>query len=158
MTIAYLLDTDWVIHHLNGHAAARSKYDLTLLTNNRRHFGRIAGLHIEFTLTALPCAVMAVISFLQMAASRTPQAYVGQSPQGPARVICRPYILMGPWIASVSGASGTLPSAGVLAITITAKCAIPAIAIATRVSGSNGLCSPRGYGRDQQQINKMFYE
>jgi hypothetical protein len=21
MTIAYLIDTDWVIHHLNGHAA-----------------------------------------------------------------------------------------------------------------------------------------
>ena len=26
MTIAYLLDTDWVIHHLNGHAAIIQRF------------------------------------------------------------------------------------------------------------------------------------
>ena len=97
---------------------------------------------------------MTVIFSSKRRRRRTPQAYDGQSPQGPARASADPYILMGPWIASVSGASGTLPSARVLVIIITARCAIPAIAIATRVSGSNGLCSPRGCGRTSSRSTK----
>lgn len=37
MTLRYLVDTDWAIH----------SYELTVLTNNRRHFERIEGLIIE---------------------------------------------------------------------------------------------------------------
>ena len=40
----YLLDTDWVIHCLHGATALR--HDLTLLSNNRRHFERVQGLSI----------------------------------------------------------------------------------------------------------------
>jgi predicted nucleic acid-binding protein len=64
MNIAYLVDTDWVIHHLNGHptiierlqdlhreglglSVIALQYNLTLLSNNRRHFERIEGLRIE---------------------------------------------------------------------------------------------------------------
>ena len=40
----YLLDTDWVIHCLHGVTALR--HNLTLLSNNRRHFERVQGLSI----------------------------------------------------------------------------------------------------------------
>jgi predicted nucleic acid-binding protein len=64
----YLLDMDWVIHYLNAHQGIVGRlraagmlvgdldlfigvtaihHDLTLLSNNRRHFDRIEGLRIE---------------------------------------------------------------------------------------------------------------
>jgi predicted nucleic acid-binding protein len=43
--ISFLIDTDWVIDHLI--AASSLRHNLTLLTNNRRHFEHIEGLRIE---------------------------------------------------------------------------------------------------------------
>ena len=50
----YLADTDWVIEYLNKNPQIRERldaatclqYDLTLLTNNRRHFEMVEGLRI----------------------------------------------------------------------------------------------------------------
>ena len=62
MTVAYLVDTDWAVHWLHvhehiqrrmaergNHGLARSalQHNLTLLTNNRRHFENIESLRIE---------------------------------------------------------------------------------------------------------------
>lgn len=45
------IDTDWALHYLTGHPGIVARlralqHDLTLLTNNRRHFERIDGLDI----------------------------------------------------------------------------------------------------------------
>ena len=42
--VPYLLDTDWGTHCLHGATALR--HDLTLISNNRRHFERVQGLSI----------------------------------------------------------------------------------------------------------------
>jgi hypothetical protein len=54
MTVRYLVDTDGTIHDVNGHPgivarldATALQHDLTLLTNNRRHFKLVEGLRLE---------------------------------------------------------------------------------------------------------------
>ena len=49
----YLVDTDWAIENLHGRepivsliGATAISHGLTLLTNNRRRFGRMRGLNI----------------------------------------------------------------------------------------------------------------
>ena len=45
--IRYMVDTDWVIDYLHAVPGATAiRHNLTLLTNNRRHFGRPRGLDI----------------------------------------------------------------------------------------------------------------
>ena len=49
MRLEYLVDTDWVIHYLNGQpqiVARLDVHDLTLLTGNLRHFETVEGLRI----------------------------------------------------------------------------------------------------------------